>query len=85
MELPNGVSRTLLRVGHDRGGWQMTHARVIVWEECESLTQQLAAIDDEAREQLSTDASEGLEAMGCSSMLDAWHEFDRYDLPKLTT
>eukprot|EP00961_Rhodomonas_salina_P097813 1316377-Rhodomonas_salina.1 len=37
IELPNGVSRTLMRVSHALGGWQITHARVIAWEECESL------------------------------------------------
>lgn len=87
IELPNGVSRTLVRVSHDNGGWQMTQARVVVWEECESLMQQLAAIDDEARELLITDAKEGLAAtgIGCKSMKDAWRELGWYDLPKLTT
>eukprot|EP00961_Rhodomonas_salina_P087855 1181944-Rhodomonas_salina.1 len=47
--------------------------------------QQLAAIDDEAREQLKIDAAEGLQAMGCASMKDAWYEFQLYDLPELTT
>eukprot|EP00961_Rhodomonas_salina_P161149 2169521-Rhodomonas_salina.1 len=83
--LPNGMSRTLLQVGHDRGGWQVTHARVVMWEECETLMQQLAAIDDEAREQLKIDAAEGLQAMGCASMKDAWYEFQQYDLLELTT
>eukprot|EP00961_Rhodomonas_salina_P001540 21320-Rhodomonas_salina.1 len=47
--------------------------------------QQLAAINDEAREQLKIDAAEGLQAMGGASMKDAWYEFQRYDLPELTT
>eukprot|EP00961_Rhodomonas_salina_P027891 377407-Rhodomonas_salina.1 len=47
--------------------------------------QQLAAIDDETRDQLREDATEGLRAMGCSSVMDAWREFGRYDLPALTT
>eukprot|EP00961_Rhodomonas_salina_P261045 3527884-Rhodomonas_salina.1 len=38
IEVPNasGVSRTLLQVSHEKG-WQLTHVRVIVWEECKSL------------------------------------------------
>eukprot|EP00961_Rhodomonas_salina_P099605 1339760-Rhodomonas_salina.1 len=85
IELPNGVSRTLMQVSHALGGWQITHARAIAWEECESLVQQLAAIDDEAREQLKDDAAEGLAAMGCASMRDSWEEFKLYDLQLITT
>eukprot|EP00961_Rhodomonas_salina_P125254 1687548-Rhodomonas_salina.1 len=45
----------------------------------------MAAIDDEAREQLKIDAAEGLQAMGCASMKNTWYEFQLYDLPELTT